>query len=183
MVHILLNTTKQIIIEEIFLNLGWICIEKIDKQDLLQTLELKIDTTTNWKDGIALVNDSFDEKVFLSYKIENWSFLISKYYFSDHQTLKDTLIKLSQKSTKVYAFAIDVWSNYYCHSKSMDGKIIRFWSENDESVINEGQITNIESEITEKETANKILELASKTTIEFKQMENYINTQKINILK
>ncbi len=92
--------------------------------------------------------------------------------------------RLSENSKEVNSFAIDVWSNYYCYSKSVSGKSIRFWNKRDEGIIEEGILSNEEKTIKEDETANKILELAViNTTIQFEQIKNILKNNKVEILK
>ncbi len=169
-------------IEDYFLNLGWICIKEIEKEHLLDILNLNVDKLVTWEDGYELVINSFDEKVFLNFQIHNWEFLVGKYFFLDNDALKNTMNDLSQKSAEVKAFAIDVWSNYYCYSKSIHGENIRFWMENDSEIINEGELTKEESIISENDKANKLLELTNQTTVQFELIEVFLQKNKVQIL-
>jgi len=171
------------IIEDSFLNLAWIGIHKIEKKVLLEILDLKIDKRIQWEEAYDLINNSFDEKILLSFKIEDWEFLIGKYFFLDKDSIKEIMNELSLKSKEVNSFAIDVWSNFYCYSRSMNGINIRYWKENDEGIISEGNRSKVENEIIEKETANKILALANRTTISFEKMEKFLITKEVEILK
>jgi len=169
-------------IEDYFLNLGWICVNEIEKEILIEILDLKVDKSINWEEGYELVINSFDEKVFLNFKIGNWEFIIGKYFFLDNDSLKEIMNDLSQKSNEVNSFAIDVWSNYYCYSKSKNGKNIRFWNENDLETIDEGNTTKEESKILEEEKANKLLELANQITISFQSIEEFLKKNDVQIL-
>lgn len=166
-----------------FLNLAWIGLNSIKKDVLFEILNVKVDKTINWKAGYEVILNSFDEKVFLNFKIDEWEFVIGKYFFIDNDALKNITNRLSEKSKEVNSFAIDVWSNYYCYAKSVNGKNIRFWNKSDEGIMEEGILTNEEKEIEEKEAANKIIELADKITIPFQQIEKRLRTGKVEILK
>ena len=170
-------------IEDYFFNLGWICINEIKKENLVEILDLKIDSSINWEEGYELITNSFDEKIFLNFKIENWEILIGKYFFLDFNTLKKTMNNLSYESKAVKSFAIDMWSNFYCYSESIDGKNIRLWNQNDEGVINEGVLTKDEMMISEDDDVNKILQLADKTTVRFQIIEEYLKKNEVHILK
>ena len=59
-------------IEEYFLNANWICINDIQKNDLLSTLNLKTNKSIKWEEGYELITNHFDEKIFLNFKINQW---------------------------------------------------------------------------------------------------------------
>lgn len=170
-------------IEEDFMNLGWICIDNIKEEILHETLYLKTAKTATWEVGYELIINAFDEQLILNFKIENWDFLVSKYFFKDFEFLKRKMNKLSQQSSQVKAFAIDAWSNYYCYSKSIKGESIRLWNINDEDEINEGNITEEEKAVVDTELANRVLELANQTTVEFEKVQAYLNKHEVRILK
>jgi len=173
---------EEINIEDYFLNLGWICINEIEKEVLLEILDLKVEKSISWKDGHELLMNSFDEKVFLNFKIENWEFIIGKYFFIENDSLKNVMNDLSEESKEVKSFAIDMWSSFYCYSKSINGKNIRFWIENDLEIINEGKMTEEELAISDNDNVNKMLQLAGETTIQFQAIEEYIKTNNVQIL-
>lgn len=170
-------------LEDYFLNSAWICINDIDDISFREILDLKVERDLLWKEGYELISNSFDEKIILNFKQENWHFLIGKYFFLNNNQLKETLSKLSTNSIEVHAFAIDVWSNHFHYSKAINGEIKRFWNQHDLEIINEGIPTKHEIEIEEKETANKILELANRITVPFELIEKMLTKQQVTLLK
>lgn len=171
------------VIENYFINLGWICIKGIDSRQLFEILDVKKSNLIELESGYELLVNNFDEKLYLNFEIEDWQFVIGKYPFLDLDYLKILLNELSKESVEVQAFAIDVWSNFYCYAQAIKGETIRFWNENDIDVISEGSLTKVESEIIEKETANRVLEIANKTTFDFKIIEDFLINNKIFILR
>ncbi len=169
-------------IEDYFSNLGWICIRDFDKSDLSVLLETKIKRSVKWEIGYEMIINSFDEKIFLHFKITNWDFIIGKFYFLEKSMLIDMMNKLSENSKEVNSFAIDGWSNYYCFSKSVNGESVRFFLENDEESIDIGEMITAERHVDEKEIANKILQIANKITVPFDVIERYLARNEVVIL-
>jgi len=174
---------KQEHLEDYFLNLAWICVNRIHRTELIETLKLKVERSMSWGDGYQYLVNANVEKVLLYFEVDQWQFIVGKYFFLEDDTLKKLLNNLSQGSRTVNAFAIDVWSSYYFYSKSVNGRVLRFWKNNDGKIVDEGDMLVQEKELKERETANRILELAENTVMSFEHLELVLQSGEVQILR
>lgn len=169
--------------EAYFLDAGWLCIKGIDKDVLLSTLDIQAHDTCPWTVGHDRITKEVRSPTSLYLQIEDWHFVYSKYWFLDTDYLLKVLNVLSLASQVVYAFAIDMWSSYYCFAKSINGENHRFWLENDDELISAGAVTEEELLTTEIESVNRLLEIADKGTVPFQVIEDYLKRNDVMVLK
>jgi len=165
-----------------FLNMGWICIKDISDQELFDLIQFESKGNTSFEEGYQTIQLNYNEPLLLSFKVNEWLFLLGKYYFSDLDTLKKIVKKVGDKFPTIYGFGLDVWSGFYCLIKygNEDFKEVYWWDDGD--VTEYGEIAESKLQGDSDEKVNLILDLSENWTAPFSDIEKVVREGELKLI-
>jgi len=164
-----------------FLNIGWICIKDASSKEVLDILEFEEIGDTTFEEGYEIIQMNYDQPKLLSFKVNNYLFLLGKFYFSSLELIEELIKEVSNKFKSIYCFGLDIWSDFHCLIKHEDGSFKEVYWKNDGVVNSIGEIAKSKFEkLTSDEKTNLILDLSEIWTVSFTEMEDIINKEEFD---
>jgi len=160
-----------------FLNMGWICVKNITRPELLDLIGFEGKEHISFERGIETVQLAYDEPILVCFKVDEWFFLLGKYYFTNLDLLK----RFSKKFPVAYCFGLDVWSAFYCLLKQENGNFKEVYWWNDGAFTAIGEISTAKLQGDSDEKVNLILDLSELWTVPFIEIENVVNEKGFNV--